>query len=171
MAHSARFLFWSPCAFFLKGVLCLGITPGCPNYSHMEPHQRCRHRRRRTNAQQRRSKGWTEWKGRTRALENVICRSFTLQIKPNQTLHFYEVYRFVLWFIRLPSANVDESVALWFILPWSIRTQICRMNNWHWKIWLNTNHCLWSYFSFFHSASNFYKPSERPQSSPYETAC
>lgn len=25
----------------LKEFLCWGITPGCPNYSHMEPHQRC----------------------------------------------------------------------------------------------------------------------------------
>lgn len=35
--HTARLLFWSPCAL-LKEFLCRGITPGCPNYSHMEPH-------------------------------------------------------------------------------------------------------------------------------------
>ena len=37
-AHTARFLFWSPRAP-MKEVLCQGITPGCPNYSHMGPHQ------------------------------------------------------------------------------------------------------------------------------------
>lgn len=35
--HAARFLFWSPRT--QKGFLCQGITPGCPNYSHMGPHQ------------------------------------------------------------------------------------------------------------------------------------
>lgn len=39
LTHTARFLFWSP-HVPMKEVLCQGgITPGCPNYSHMGPHQ------------------------------------------------------------------------------------------------------------------------------------
>lgn len=40
LTHTARFLFWSPWASFKKRFCAERITPGCPNYSHMEPQQR-----------------------------------------------------------------------------------------------------------------------------------